>query len=345
MLESLSVLLTAVGCPGAPALIRALHQNGEREVRLVGVDMNERAIGRHLCDVFEVVPPGSDPSFAASVLEICKREGVDVVLPQSSYTLEGLAIAKDSFGEIVVVVASVEAIRRSNDKAETLSLCDRIGVRVPAWRRVSAPEEFMKAGRELGYPEREICMKPLFSSGTRGFRIISSTADRREQLLENRPGMPEALRLEEAADLAGGTGVEWLVMELATGTEHTIDGYAEHGETLLGYPKTRESMRAGLAMYFETLDSPELMAIGAKLVRELRLDGFFSVNLVGDCVIEINPRISSIPYQEDFDFPYLALKHAVGELTSDELRAYSARIRPSRRTLRFFDQLGWDEPS
>lgn len=343
MLEPLTILITAVGCPGAPALLRSLRENGEREVRLVGVDMNERVIGRHLCDVFATVPAGSDPGFAGAVLDICRRENVDVVLPQSSYTLEGLAIEKDSFGEIVVVVASIEAIRRANDKAETFALCDKIGVRVPAWRRVASPAEIEQAGRELGYPEREICMKPLVSSGTRGFRVISASADRRKQLLENRPGMAEALRLEEAADLAGGTGVEWLIMERATGKEQTIDGYAEHGEILLGYPKTREAMRAGLAMYFETLDSPVLMEVGAKIIRELDFDGFFSVNLVGGCVIEINPRISTVPYQEDFNYPYLALKRAVGELSADELRAYSTRVRPSRRTLRYFDQLGWDE--
>ncbi len=343
MLEPLTILITAVGCPGTVALLRSLRENGEREVRLVGVDMNELAIGRHLCDVFETVPAGSDPGFAGAVLEICRREHVDVVLPQSSYTLEGLAIEKDSFGEIVVVVASIEAIRRANDKAETFALCDSIGVRVPAWRRVSTPDEFEQAGLELGYPGREICMKPLVSSGTRGFRVISASADRRRQLLENRPGVPEALRLEEAADLAGGTVVEWLLMELATGKEQTIDGYAEHGEILLGYPKTREAMRAGLAMYFETLDSPALMEAGAKIIRELDFDGFFSVNLVGGCVIEINPRISTVPYQEDFNYPYLALKRAIGELSTDELRAYSVRVRPSRRTLRFFDQLEWDE--
>ena len=117
MLKPLTILITAVGCPGAVALLRSLRENGEREVRLVGVDTNEQAIGRHLCDVFAAVPAGSDPGFAGAVLDICRRENVDVVLPQSSYTLEGLAIEKESFGKIVVVVASIEAIRRANDKA------------------------------------------------------------------------------------------------------------------------------------------------------------------------------------------------------------------------------------
>ena len=43
-------------------------------------------------------------------------------------------------------------------------------------------------------------------------------------------------------------------MELAKGAERTIDGIANGREIVLGHPKTREAMRAGLAMYFVTLD-------------------------------------------------------------------------------------------
>ena len=46
--------------PGTAALLRGLRENGEREVRLVGTDMSERSIGRHLCDAFHLVPAGSD---------------------------------------------------------------------------------------------------------------------------------------------------------------------------------------------------------------------------------------------------------------------------------------------
>ena len=42
----LTILVSAVGAPGAGRLLRALRENGEREVRLIGTDMGERAIGR-----------------------------------------------------------------------------------------------------------------------------------------------------------------------------------------------------------------------------------------------------------------------------------------------------------
>ena len=63
------------------------------------------------------------------------------------------------------------------------------------------------------------------------------------------------MRLEEAVELLPAEGgTELLVMELATGGERTIDGIADGARVVLGHPKTRESMRAGLAMYFVTLE-------------------------------------------------------------------------------------------
>jgi carbamoyl-phosphate synthase large subunit len=339
----LTILVSACGAPGTAALLRGLRANGERDVRLVGTDMSERAIGRHLCDAFHVVPGGADPAFADAMLAICSTERVDAVLPQSSFDLLGLAESRERFEDVAVLVASPEAIHRSNDKAETYALLDEIGVRAPAWRRVQGGEAVEAAARELGYPDRDVALKPVFSSGSRGFRILSASADRREQLLTNRPGVAEALRLEELVELLGENETDLLVMELATGTERTIDGIAAGGRILLGHPKTREAMRAGLAMYFETLEDPGLMDIAGRIVEALELDHFFNIQLVGEHVIEINPRISTVVYQEDVNLPWLGVKHALGEIGADELASLAPRVRPTRRALRYFDQVEWDE--
>jgi carbamoyl-phosphate synthase large subunit len=341
-MRPLTIMVTASGAPGTAALLHALHENGERDVRLVGTDMSERAIGRHLCDAFHLVPAGSDPGFADAVLEHCRTEGVDAVLPQSSFDLLGLAEAKQRFEGIAVLVSSPDAIHRSNDKAETYALLHRLAVRAPEFRRVNGAREVAVAAAELGYPERPVCFKPVFSSGSRGFRVLDPTVDRANQLLHERPGSV-AMRLEEAIELLPEEGgPDLLVMELATGGERTIDGFAEGGRILLGHPKTREAMRAGLAMFFETLEDPALMDTAAKIVAELELDHFFNIQLVGEHVIEINPRISTIVYQDDLNLPYLGVKRALGELPDEELPALQARVRPGRKALRYFDQVEWD---
>jgi carbamoyl-phosphate synthase large subunit len=339
-LRPITVLVSASGAPGTAALLRALRANGERDVRLVGTDMSERSVGRHLCDAFHLVPAGSDPGFPAAIAAVVEREAVDCVLPQSSFDLEGLAAHRDTL-PVPVLVSRPDTIHRSNDKAETYALLHRIGVPAPDFRRVTGAAAVAEAARELGYPDRPVCFKPVFSSGSRGFRVLDPTVDRAHQLLHERPGSV-AMRLEEAVELLPAEGgPDLLVMELATGGERTIDGIADGRRVLLGHPKTREAMRAGLAMYFVTLDEPALMEIADRIVGELGIEHFFNIQLVGDHVIEVNPRISTVVYQEDLNLPYLGVKRALGEIGDEELGALRARVRPGRTALRYFDQVEW----
>jgi carbamoyl-phosphate synthase large subunit len=342
-MKPLTVIVTASGAPGTAALLHALRANGERAIRLVGTDMSERSIGRHLCDGFHLVPAGSDPGFPDAIRDIAEREGAAAVLPQSSFDLEGLAGATGGFGDVAVLVSPPDAIHRSNDKAESYTFLGRLGLPAPDFRRVQGAAQAEAAARELGYPDRPVCFKPVFSSGSRGFRILDPTVDRADQLLRERPGSV-SMRLEEAVEILASVDdqTDLLVMELATGPERTIDGIANGSEIVLGHPKTREAMRAGLAMYFVTLEDEALMTLSNAIVAELGIEHFFNIQLVGDYVIEINPRISTIVYQDDLNLPYLGVKRAIGEISDDELRELRPRIRPGRTALRYFDQLEFD---
>jgi hypothetical protein len=69
-----------------------------------------------------------------------------------------------------------------------------------------------------------------------------------------------------------------------------------------------------------------------------------NVQFIGEHLLEINPRISTIVYQDDLNLPYLAVRHAIGELDEGQLRAYQPRVRTTRRALRYYDQVEYDEP-
>ena len=197
------------------------------------------------------------------------------------------------------------------------------------------------AAHELGYPGRDVCIKPVVSAGSRGFHVLSATIDRRAQLLTARPG-PAPLSLEDAAAALGDDPTELLVMELVTGLERTVDGYARGGEVLFAHAKTREELRAGLAMRFVALDDPALVAAASAVVGALCLDGFFNVQFIGGALLEVNPRISTIVYQEDLNLPYLGVKRAIGEISDEELVGLRSRIRLGRSALRYFDQVEFD---
>ena len=335
-----TILVTACGAPGAARLLRALRENGERDVRLVGVDMSDRAIGRHLCDAFHLVPPGADPGFPDAILELVEREQVDVVLPVSSHDLPHLAERRSGF-PVPVMVCGPDAERRSNDKAETFEALHRIGAGAPEFRRVTGAAGVETAARELGYPHIPVCFKPAFSTGSRGFRVLDPTVDRTHQLLYERPGAL-AMTLEEAVELLPEDGLDLLVMEFLTEPERTVDGIADGRRIVLQATRTRESVRCGLGMFFVTLDAPELVAASERVVEEFELDWFFSIQFMGEKVIEINPRISTMMIQENFNLPWLAVKRALGDATDDELRALQGNVRPGHTVLRFFDQVEFD---
>ena len=95
--------------------MRALRENGERELTVIGTDITDGSAGRFLCDAFHVVPRGDDPSFAATLAELAAREGADCVLPTSSSEVLSLAEGA-STSQVPLLVADAGAIARCQDK-------------------------------------------------------------------------------------------------------------------------------------------------------------------------------------------------------------------------------------
>lgn len=344
-LTKLKVLLTAVGCPGGITMINALKNNGEREISIVGTDMRPEAGGRFYIDEFYTVPAGNSPEFIPRMLAIVEQERPDVILPQSSHEVQPLAANKRAFEEcgVPVIVGSPSSIELSNDKS--LMYDELQGADVPCPKRVTCDSlsSFEQAVHAMGYPERPACFKPTVSKGSRGFHILSATADRVDMLI-NRRADESTMMLEEAVDILRHANPfpPLVVMELLVGKEHTVDVFCRGGETLMGFVKTREAMKAGLAMYFETVDRPDLRSYAESVAQKLGLDYFANIQFKGESLLEVNPRVSTFVHQEDFNMPYLGLKYVLGEIHEDELRDAERRVRPTRRSVRYYDQVFFD---
>ena len=134
-------------------------------------------------------------------------------------------------------------------------------------------------------------------------------------------------------------------MELATGGERTIDGIADGERVVLGHPKTREAMRAGLAMYFVTLDDAGLMEIADRIVAELGIEWFFNIQLVGRARDRGQPAHldDRLPGGPEPPVPRRQAR-ARGDLATTSWRAYACRdpagpdgaplLRPARMGVR-----------
>lgn len=96
-MKECTVLMTGCGAPGAPGIIRCLRKNGERDIRIVAVDRNENAGARDLVDAFYSVPSAEKEDFLPAVLDICRRESVQIVIPIVTRELMKFARARAEF--------------------------------------------------------------------------------------------------------------------------------------------------------------------------------------------------------------------------------------------------------
>jgi len=345
-LPPLKLVLTAVGCPGASTLIRMLKANGEREISIHGVDMRPDAIGRFLCDGFSLVPAGAAPEYIPALAEVVGRERPDLLFVQSSHEIETVARQRDVFEALGarVLADGVRGIAMAGDKAVMHAACSEIPVPQPRLLRPASLEEFVAGAHELGYPGVPVCFKPPVAKGSRGFRILSAEVDRVHELLHERP-MSRYMTLPELEGLFRGVAPfpELMLMEYIDAPEITVDLFADKGEVVFHQTRTREEFLTGLAMAFKTIDRPDLVELTRKVVRHLGLDYYQSVQWIGGRLLEINPRVSTFVYQEDFIIPYLGIKYALGELDAEGVALAQSRVRFSRRSVRYYDQVFWDE--
>ena len=61
MLKDITVLFSACGSPSAPGFMNAIKENGERKIKIVGMDMASEPSVKYLVDSFYRVPAATSP--------------------------------------------------------------------------------------------------------------------------------------------------------------------------------------------------------------------------------------------------------------------------------------------
>ncbi|UCE92317.1 MAG: ATP-grasp domain-containing protein [Methanobacteriota archaeon] len=324
-LGRVSVLVTAVGAPGAAGIISALRRNGERETSVFGVDMNSQASGKALVDGFSKVPKGNDPGFIDDIIDASHEFDVGVILPLSTEELLAFASAKDRIREstgAVTVVSAKDAIAASNEKGKLFTRLASAGVPVPEHSVVRSPAQLRRACAELGHPGLPVCMKPSFAHGGRGFRVIEDSAPTDDTLLRRKPESA-SISLVEAERLLAGleSPPEMLVMEFLPGREYSVDLLCSKGEMLVAIPRSRDEIRSGISFRGTVVDRDDAVDVCRRVCDTMEFDGPIGVQFREDRdgalkVLEINPRLHgsvALSVAAGVNVPYLAVKGALNE--------------------------------
>lgn len=320
----ITVLMTGAGAPGAFSIIKCLRANGEREIRIVGTDMNPNAGCRDMVDSFYVVPAATSDSFVGAILEVAEKEGVDVVLPIVTKELMPLSLGRHLFEEkgIKVAVIEPENLALINDKAALLRFCEDNDIPTPRFTVASTADDVERALDEFDCSKNPVYVKAALGNGSRGVRFIDPTKSKYDLFFNEKPNsacmtrdaIVEALRERDDIPVM-------LVMESLPGVEYSADLIAVKGKISCFAARRSPVVSSSITLESTVVDEPRIFETCRRIVELLNLDGNIGFDFKADSegfpqILEINPRLTAtvaLNAAAGLNFPYLSLKHALGE--------------------------------
>ena len=320
---TINVLITGAGAPGTIGTLYSLRKTG-RKIRTVGVDMRSDVYGAYLCDSFYQVPrPMSNIEFIPKIAEICRKEKIDVVLPQVNEELYELAIHRHDilrFESAKIAISDFRAIGLANDKRSLLERSKEMGIPTPQYYLAETFSELEKSIDRLGYPENKVVVKPPISRGMRGLRIVDDSIDRKRIFYDEKPESSVYVKGEELKFL-GERFPTLIVMEYLPGKEYSVDVLARKNDVVIVVPRTRDLMRTGITFIGTVENNEEIISYSRKLSEKLGLEYAhgYQFKLDGEGIpkiIECNPRIQGSMVLSTFagaNIVFGALKIALDE--------------------------------
>lgn len=337
-MKNITVLMSASSSSSMPGMIKCLRNNGERNIKVVGIDMTSDPSAKFMVDAFYKVPAASDVNFCDVVLDICKKEKVDVYFPNVSVEVEAAVAHKDKFEALGVhlSVSNIDSVAISNNKLHTYQALENAGIPVPRYYGIHSVDDFVEGMKYMGYPEKPVCIKIVNGSGSRGVRIIDANKSRYEIFAHEKPNSFFTSYEDMLAILKSAYKLEeMMLVECMHNPEFTVDLLAEKGEVI--YEVGRENVVSLMSIAQEAVVKYDEFAykVGADVVKLLNMDGNvgfdFMRNDKGEAVLmDINPRITatvSVIAAAGVNLIYLRVKQLLGEELPKVEPVFGTRLR------------------
>jgi len=252
-------------------LLKAFRQAAlvlNRELKIYGADMAGTAPALLYCDETRRVAAMRDPAYISQLLEICRNDEIDLLIPTIDTDLLILSENRERFETIgtKVLISRSEMIRICRDKNLTSRFFVDCGLKAPM------PVNDYRAYTS-GYPA---FIKPKDgSSSINAFKVKDET---------------------ELAEYAGRID-DYVIQPFVDGTEYTIDIFCDlEGNPISIVPRERMAVRAGEVLKTKICMDEKMIREAKRLIEVFRPCGPITVQLIrekttgDDYYIEINPR-------------------------------------------------------
>jgi carbamoyl-phosphate synthase large subunit len=314
----LRILVTGVGSPGGPGIIKALRAKHE----VFGADINARASGQKFLDQFFLVPPATNENFISHMRKLIIDQSIQIVVPLVTGELLKWACLKEELAsqhDVIVMVDDMEKLLVSNDKELTYKSieCEDI---VPKYHAYENHNELISLleGEIVG--PLPLVTKPAKGNGSRGVRVLTETIYGTKIIFDEKPGSLSMVADHYLGVIKDNQIPRCILCEYLPGKEVTIDAIASSGILEQIFIRERVETRAGISVAGRFIENIELLQKTQFIIEKLSLNGpvglQFKQNVFGDYkLLEINPRLQGTSVATKglgVNYPVLAVNHFIG---------------------------------
>lgn len=240
------------------------------------------------------------------LFDVIRREKCDMLFPMDDDTM---TITIENYGELLklckLIVPPRESYEKALDKAETIKIAKLAGVSCPATIETfhlgdhPNKEELLKWIGQLSVP---IVIKPRFSSGARGIRIVNQEDQIWEAFQEVHRHYPYPVIQEYIPP-----GDKYDICLCYDARHQLKAAYAQ--KQIRNYP-----IQKGPSTVHESVHAPELIELAQRLFMHIPWNGVADIEFMIDprngqpMLMEINPRFWSslhLSIRSGVDFPWI----------------------------------------
>jgi carbamoyl-phosphate synthase large subunit len=313
--DKIKILITSAGSTNGVNVIKALKEQKELKLFLIACDMNPLAAGFYMVDKYFVVPKANAPNFIPTILKICKKERVQIIIPTFSYELPFFVKNKAIIEKegIKIAISDYETFLITEDKLKTYEYFKKWEIPFP---KVYTEKEIQE--KKVKFP---VIIRPINASGSKD--VVK--ANNWEELYFFKKYIKNSF-----------------VQKFVEGKEYTIDGINDlQGKMITASPRIRLETKGGLAIKSITVNSPQMVKFTKKIVEGFKIKGSFNVQCIkkGKEIkfIEVNSRFPSgglpLTVKAGLNIPLILVKLLLGK------KIKKPKVKPNVVMTRYWDAI------
>ena len=297
MHTEIPILIAGVGSAGTGREIMKALKISTQKYKIIATDMKNNSLGLFDTAYRYVVPPASSEKYIISLLDICKKENVKIIIPGSDIELEKISQNFNIFAEnnIQVLANPRKVIKLCSDKFELANFLNKKGIICPKHLLYENEKDVDEIGT---FP---LIIKPKSGGGSKNVFLAQ---DKQETIFfanylkkyNAEPIIQEYVGNHEEEYTIGILYADKGKLLTSIAMKRLLTGGLSTKQTMI-IPKTKKKyvISSGISQGFID-DFKDIRKMAEKIARILEADGPINVQCrktdQGIIPFEINPRFS-----------------------------------------------------